>query len=176
MRVERCYFCSSPIYPGHGIVFVRNDCKTFRFCRSKCHKNFKHRKNPRKTRWTKSFRKAANKELTADPAFELEKRRNVPVKYSRELWSETMKAMKKIDEIKRKRSDHYVMQRLRKARGIEKERDIKEVKTHLPMIKSPAAGMTKKERGKVVVSEDIADEEFEEQESSEEEEELMEAN
>ena len=103
MRVEHCYFCSAPSYPGRGIVFVRNDSKVFRFCKSKCHKNFKMKRNPRKVRWTKAFRKAAGKEMTVDSTLEFEKRRNVPVRYDRDLVTATLGAMQRIQEIKARR-------------------------------------------------------------------------
>lgn len=145
MRVDRCSFCSAPLYPGHGIQFVRNDCKAFKFCRSKCHKQFKHKKNPRKTRWTKAYRKAANKELTIDPAFELEKRRNVPVKYSRSLWQQTQESMKRILEIRKRRVDHFAKIRAKAAQKIKDAHDKREVQRDLALIKSPASKMTLKD-------------------------------
>ncbi|XP_043495645.1 probable ribosome biogenesis protein RLP24 [Polistes fuscatus] len=163
MRIETCYFCSSRIFPGHGIQFVRNDCKIFRFCRSKCHAAFKKKKNPRKVKWTKAYRKTIGKELAIDPSFEFEKRRNIPVKYNRELWTKTVEAIKKVENIKQRRSNLHIMQRLRKGRTLERERDIKEVQRDLSLIRSPAAGL--KERKKL---EEIAEEDVEMHESDSE--------
>merc|ERR1712112_203771 len=128
---------------GKGTTFVRNDCKVFHFCRSKCHKNFKKKKNPRKAKWTKAFRKSAGKELAVDPSFEFEKRRNVPVKYDRELWHTTVNAMQRIEEIKNKRQAHHIFQRMKAAKKIQKAKDIREVERDLALIKSPAAGLKK---------------------------------
>ncbi|KAG5307222.1 RLP24 protein, partial [Acromyrmex insinuator] len=146
MRIETCYFCSSRIFPGHGIQFVRNDCKIFKFCRSKCHAAFKKKKNPRKVKWTKAFRKTVGKDLAVDPSFEFEKRRNVPVKYNRELWSKTIEAMKKVEIIRQRRQNLHIMQRLRKGKELEQERDIKEVQRDLSLIRSPAAGLKQRKK------------------------------
>ncbi|CAE6462670.1 unnamed protein product [Rhizoctonia solani] len=116
MRVEKCYFCSTNVYPGHGSAFVRNDAKVFRFCSSKCHKNFKMKRNPRKVKWTKAFRKAAGKEMTIDSTFEFEKRRNVPVRYNRELVQTTLKAMQRVTEVRAKRERAFWKARMAVAR------------------------------------------------------------
>merc|ERR1719195_2258480 len=109
--------------------------------RSKCHKAFKRKKNPRKAKWTKAFRKSAGKELAVDPSFEFEKKRNVPVKYDRELWQNSIHAMQRVEEIKNKRQAHHIFQRMKMAKKIQKAKDIKEVERDLALIKSPAAGL-----------------------------------
>merc|ERR1712164_55403 len=81
-----------------------NDAKVFHFCRSKCHKNFNLKRNPRKVRWTKAFRKVRGKEMAVDPTFELEKRRNRPVKYDRDLVGATLRAMARAQEVQAKRA------------------------------------------------------------------------
>ncbi|RIA86871.1 ribosomal L24 domain-containing 1 [Glomus cerebriforme] len=134
MRLEKCYFCSSTIYPGHGTMFVRNDSKIFRFCRSKCHAAFKHKRNPRKVRWTKAFRKAAGKEMTIDSTFEFEKRRNVPVRYDRELMATTVKAMKRISEIKAKRERVFYKNRMSGNKEREKAENIREIQKNIELI------------------------------------------
>lgn len=120
--------------------------QVFKFCRSKCHAAFKKKKNPRKVKWTKAYRKTVGKELSIDPSFEFEKRRHVPVKYNRETWNKAIEAMKKVENIKQKRQNNYIMQRLRKGRELENERDIKEVQRDLSLIRSPAAGLKERKQ------------------------------
>ncbi|KAJ3010248.1 UNVERIFIED_CONTAM: ATPase-activating ribosome biosynthesis protein [Siphonaria sp. JEL0065] len=150
MRLEKCFFCSSTVYPGHGMMFVRNDAKQFRFCRSKCHKNFKMKRNPRKVKWTKAFRTAAGKEMTVDASLEFEKRRNIPVRYDRELMATTLKAMKRIQEIKAKRERVFMKKRLSGKKEQERKEALKLVQRNVELIQTPA--LKKKLMEKKIIS------------------------
>lgn len=91
------------------------------------------KRNPRKVRWTKAFRKAAGKEMTIDSTLEFEKRRNVPVKYDRELVGTTVSALSRIQEIKAKRELAFYKNRMAKAKPVSLRTDALEVisGTHL---------------------------------------------
>jgi hypothetical protein len=59
--------------------------------------------------------------FSQDSTFEFEKRRNRPIKYHRELMGTTLRAMKKVSEIKHKRQDLFFKMRMRAHKG--KQRD-----------------------------------------------------
>ncbi|KAJ4425007.1 ATPase-activating ribosome biosynthesis protein [Gnomoniopsis sp. IMI 355080] len=150
MRIETCYFCSRPAYPSKGITFVRNDAKVFRFCRSKCHKNFKMKRNPRKLKWTKAFRKAAGKEMTVDSTLVFGARRNIPVKYDRELMGKTLKAMERISEIRQRRERVFYKQRMAGKRAQELREARKLVAEHehlLPVMRASERKRLEQEAG-----------------------------
>ncbi|XP_038905541.1 probable ribosome biogenesis protein RLP24 isoform X2 [Benincasa hispida] len=139
MRLEKCWFCSSTIYPGHGIQFVRNDATIFRFCRSKCHKNFKMKRNPRKVKWTKAYRRLHGKDMTQDSTFEFERKRNRPERYDRNLTEETLKAIKKIDKVRANRESRHIARRHQGKKAKELGEAQKELDQSISLVKAPSA-------------------------------------
>lgn len=167
MRVYQCHFCSSPVYPGHGMMFVRNDAKEFRFCRSKCHKAFKQRRNPRKLKWTKAFRKAAGKELAVDSTLTFAQRRNVPVRYNRELVETTLKAMDRIEEIRQKRERAFYKNRMKGNEERDFLRDKALVEANPELLRIMEVEMAEKLAKKQAAEEEVSEEEEEEDEEME---------
>lgn len=169
MRIDHCWFCGGPIYPGHGVMFVRNDATVRgegdrQWCYSLCAVDFpflpvevpqelQAEAESKENKMDKSIPKNAWKGdgvgatpcdvprhlacLTClhfkDNTFEFEKRRNRPIKYNRcalvfrvffrhadiafalrsELLSKTLKAMKRVEEIKDKRAKAFYEARMR---------------------------------------------------------------
>ncbi|QDZ21769.1 ribosomal protein L24 [Chloropicon primus] len=153
MRLETCWFCSSNIYPGRGVVFARNDGTVFRFCRSKCHNNFKMKRNPRKVKWTKAYRAAKGKDLTNDTTFELERKRNRPERYNRDVMQKTLKAMERITDIRNQRESRFIANRLKERKRQERKLARKQLDQEIHLVQSPAAAIasTSKEKLKTPV-------------------------
>ena len=113
--------------------------QVFCFCRSKCHKAFKAKLNPRKLKWTKAFRRAAGKEMSVDTTFDFERLRHRPVKYDRELMKTTVRAMERVQKIKEAREKRFWDKRMEGNPERERQRDLVEVKQGLDLIVSPLA-------------------------------------
>jgi len=70
------------------------------------------KRNPRKLKWTKAFRKSAGKEMVVDSTLTFAIRRNVPVRYNRDLVGKTLKAMERVSEIRAKRERVFYKKRM----------------------------------------------------------------
>lgn len=130
MRIQKCWFCSCNIYPGHGVSFVRNDASIFRFCSSKCYKLFKKRLNPRKLKWTKISRVARNKELVRDPVLGFERRIHEPMIYSRAVVAAAVDAIPRILAMRTEREALFTRARILAAKEEQKGRDLEFIKRY----------------------------------------------
>lgn len=50
----KCIFCSKPQEPGIGTIFAYNDGRVIYFCSSKCRRNFKLKRDPKRIKWARS--------------------------------------------------------------------------------------------------------------------------
>jgi large subunit ribosomal protein L24e len=90
-------------------------------------------RNPRKLAWTKAFRRAHGKEMTVDSTLQFAQRRNIPVRYNRDLIQTTLKAMTRVSEIRARRERQFYKARMRgnKARQRAEDRKLVEENQHL---------------------------------------------
>ncbi|KAL2148607.1 hypothetical protein VTH82DRAFT_2161 [Thermothelomyces myriococcoides] len=91
------------------------------------------KRNPRKLKWTKAYRKNAGKEMVVDSTLQFAARRNVPVRYDRELWAKTLKAMERISEIRARRERVFYKRRMagKRAREVAAARKLVAENEHL---------------------------------------------
>lgn len=94
---------------------------------------FKMKRNPRKLAWTKAFRRAHGKEMTVDSTLAFAQRRNIPVRYNRDLVATTLQAMQRVSEIRAKRERQFYKNRMKgnKAKQLEADRKLVEENQHL---------------------------------------------
>lgn len=81
-------------------------------------------------RWTKAFRKVHGKEMTVDTTFEMEKRRNRPVKYDRELMGAALRAMQRASTVQEKRAALHYKNRMASHKVKAAESARKEIAAH----------------------------------------------
>lgn len=91
------------------------------------------KRNPRKLKWTKAYRKNAGKEMVVDSTLQFAARRNVPVRYNRELFARTIKAMERISEIRARRERVFYKKRMagKRAREVAAARKLVAENEHL---------------------------------------------
>ncbi|KAJ2897372.1 hypothetical protein MKZ38_004710 [Zalerion maritima] len=113
------------------------------------------KRNPRKLKWTKSFRKAAGKEMVVDSTLQFAARRHVPLRYDREMHQATLSAMGRITEIRQKRERAFYKRRMRGKRAQDLSEARKLVKAHEHLLPRLRGSEKRKLREEGVTEEEI---------------------
>lgn len=116
------------------------------------------KRQPRKLKWTKTHRALRGKEMIVDSSLLLSqfaKRRNVPVKYDRNLVAATVKAMERVEEIRQRRERVFTKRRLagKAARERKREEDRKVVAEGEHLIRKE---LREREEGQPITAEKVS--------------------
>ncbi|CAN6478799.1 unnamed protein product [Victoria cruziana] len=112
------------------------------------------KRNPRKVKWTKAYRRLHGKDLTQDTTFEFERKRNRPERYDRNVVEQTLKAMKKIDEVRIARESKFWERRRKGKRAKEMKEAVRELDQNISLVQAPESLLkesTSAEKIKVLV-------------------------
>lgn len=74
-----------------------------------------------------------------DSTFDFEKRRNAPVKYDRNLMTATIRAMKRVSEVKAKREQRFFEKRMLVRKKHEKARNKVDISQGIDLVRPAAA-------------------------------------
>jgi len=77
--------------------------------------------------------------MAKDSTFEFERRRNVPVRYNRELMEKTLQVMRRVQEIKARRELAFWKARMKVKQKIEKQQALEAIRTGTHLLVSSLA-------------------------------------
>lgn len=115
------------------------------------------KRNPRKVKWTKAYRVLHGKDASADSVFQFERKRNRPERYDRNVTQSTLRAMKKVEEVRVRRAERFYENRMKGKEDERRRADKRELEQQIHLIRAPGATVkeshkTAKEKLKVKVT------------------------
>ena len=115
------------------------------------------KRNPRKVKWTKAYRVLHGKDASADSVFQFERKRNRPERYDRNVTQSTLRAMKKVEEVRVRRAERFYENRMKGKEDERRRADKRELEQQIHLIRAPGAAakeedITTKEKLKVKVA------------------------
>lgn len=96
-----------------------------------------------------------------DKTFEFEKRKNVATKYNRTLWNDTIKAIRRVEEIRTKRQNLFIKNRLKAGLKLTEEATKEEVQQSIHLIQDSSVAAKAKLAQKARQTSKVISEEME---------------
>ncbi len=110
-------------------------------------------------KWTKAYRVLHGKDAATDSVFQFERKRNRPERYDRNVTQSTLRAMKKVEEVRVRRAERFYDNRMKGKESEDRKANKRELEQQIHLVRAPGATAkatgepaAKKQKVKVKVS------------------------